>query len=1758
MTWAPTTSYLKGVVIKPFVPRKKLDLQHNTSLRNIYPGDQVYVFETKDDRWARGYVIAPTIQSDMEVLSIGLNNIDESPVIFPLKYVRIVETIDIIKSGNDAAVDKRIDRSHRPKFPSIDNRQLSTRGQIRYAINELNGLIFISFACGELKVYRKLIELFSKLFDYFMRETHDLFSELECPELKETVTTLLNTIPKICANKELRVRKGGDVLWLAIASKYQYTLARDRATGELLNLSNSMPSVIACAEEELALTDRKLLDTLKTGETASKATDFKGYKNNHILVDLKKIVGDASTVSSGLHCIFLLIYLRSETRRLTETFVLKVRTMEELQKVQNISSALFRNLPADYLTGNVYMVVVVSEEVSLLRRKTFSNLKYVKKGISAGIADISQVFSKSNQSNSCYDVAIHLFGAPFGVKKPSKNPFNWGLLVDQLISGDVTGIAVNSTVRKIDATIKLINHEPFGLTTKTKYSKHHSKLAISMIKPMFYDPFTDNNERLYISLGQIHLRKKKDSRDLYSFEISAPNNESIKFSQGTTQREKRIWQFVAVTGNESVGETVRIDNISLRNKDKKLPIDDFLQLTVYVNGILAGQGNLHYKSGSKLVEYSKKPHAVEIISTSKGNPIAEIDVSSVYVGKLYNSEVTIDNILEYESLYRSGTAGVDGLSDSLVSFKKLKKKHLIKHFPELLTSLFGIVIISGSPNDSEILLELQDNTFKAIVFLLNNVFGIPHQYGHFLKCFQDVFVNQPRIAVFIWTKLSEIYSRGETIWDSYAKSVSNVQDILIRFATKSIQGSWEFEEYNDAVLHSYKAMAHFLSIKSSLLVEDQVKLLNIVDFILTHSLYFDKRVVLNWYETFIDAVRLRTFGDLEKLMEKQEEDIQVAKLLLILRILGTDLVRDRDTRATVLLKSVEWASEVFQNVIHIDSCRLACSVLNMCCIIIFELLIEGESDIVEVCLFLFKLLPGLSKSFLKYSHDYKPARRKTFTQLFPTTYPFEEFPIDNFHNGDCFSEASIEIAIVLGFIARIDKEVAVESNSHTVHLAEFFSRDDMYTIIVAINEILRCEYFESSRWLSLEATLAENCLCVLELLSPVIFQKYITDTTLDVHLCGEFISALLKLGVLDTVALERLPILAKAACTAITSGIGERVELLIDKIWGHLGYDADKKEIEASLSTLVLDYDLIHNVVLYTLKCTRSRKVGSKLLISIMIHYNQIEVERQCIISLFDIYCNGLYEPSECDEMGFINNLKERSINQPQNNKSVLFEFIAYLSRFIKILNRLIRIPDTLEFSEDKVVYKIQALLYLVNVGEPEPLRDFITDLYRRTIKKEDFVQAGLYLEILASTFPWDHHEYAPVSTMPVLPMQTNFERREALLELSAEHYIKAQNLLKAIDVYNYMLTAYKSETYDLLKLSHLHGKLSLRYMELEYQDTIQHTYCRVVFYGNGFPDILRGKERIYEGQAFEHFTSVQQKILAKFPGSVLYNDDGSDTKGLTGKYLDISLVYPNKNEVVGSEKRSFTILKKVPGSSSIFDLWTEETTYETKSPFPTLMSFSDITSYKVIKLSPLDNSIRTIKAKVKELLRLEGAILRSTSESNTKTLFLDLSRELAGTVDSPINGGVGQYRLFIEYIGVTNNNNQASKIHLLKHEFEELAIILKRCLDLHGKIVPHSMRPSHDALVELYQKNFNDTIEAAYSSSREEETDTTSTVSSTNAISVGLRRSHSMGTLPEPKLAKSTTSTSGSTSTSYTSGRSSFLSHSLSLKRKFKWKKSV
>ncbi|CAL1209563.1 unnamed protein product [Candida parapsilosis] len=41
------------------------------------------------------------------------------------------------------------------------------------------------------------------------------------------------------------------------------------------------------------------------------------------------------------------------------------------------------------------------------------------------------------------------------------------------------------------------------------------------------------------------------------------------------------------------------------------------------------------------------------------------------------------------------------------------------------------------------------------------------------------------------------------------------------------------------------------------------------------------------------------------------------------------------------------------------------------------------------------------------------------------------------------------------------------------------------------------------------------------------------------------------------------------------------------------------------------------------------------------------------------------------------------------------------------------------------------------------------------------------------------------------------------------------------------------------------------------------------------------------------------------------------------------------------------------------------------------------------------------------------------------------------------------------------------------------MAIVLSRCLALHGRLCPPSMISSHEALVELFEKNFKEEIDS-------------------------------------------------------------------------------
>ncbi|GMF08487.1 unnamed protein product [Ambrosiozyma monospora] len=146
-------------------------------------------------------------------------------------------------------------------------------------------------------------------------------------------------------------------------------------------------------------------------------------------------------------------------------------------------------------------------------------------------------------------------------------------------------------------------------------------------------------------------------------------------------------------------------------------------------------------------------------------------------------------------------------------------------------------------------------------------------------------------------------------------------------------------------------------------------------------------------------------------------------------------------------------------------------------------------------------------------------------------------------------------------------------------------------------------------------------------------------------------------------------------------------------------------------------------------------------------------------------------------------------------------------------------------------------------------------------------------------------------------------------------------------------------------------------------------------------------------------------------------------------------------------------------------------------------MNISEVKSTIVVKLSPIKNAIKSILAKNTELSGLQFLITRNLKEGidiksiASSSVFHTLSRALAGTVDSPVNGGVGQYRLFFDT--ESDETNYQESVACLKQSFSNLIILLNKLLKLHDALIPTYLKPQHHAMLELFKKNFKSEIES-------------------------------------------------------------------------------
>lgn len=1801
MTWIPTQHFLHGRLIKPFLPFEKHPTLKNDNLKNLYPGDEVYIFETKDNKWARGYTLTRPFPYDFTITSVNLDDLpglNIKVVVFPLKYVEVVETLplNLLEVANDynnvneadglAPTLKELEFSFKEAVNGViddadngenDNSQTvippmpfdsftftkDLVSEITYAMNLLTSHIFALYSIGEFRLFDKLSQIYNNLDEIRITLTHGQLTKNEVQVAKETATFLLSQIPKKLASRAARLNersydldnKNTDI------SAYKAILARDSFDGSLLSFENALPSQLAFNQELCALSPKFPINAhYQPDEYIVKPSLNKRLKHDppsHILVDFKSVSGSSDYQPPGLAGMIAYLYIRNNKKRLTEAFAVHTDSVDEFVYVEKISAALFRNIPASEVENNkVYLVAVLTEEIDLPAKEVnLPQTGRVKKGVAAGVADITRIFSRSQgalASGESHQFSIKLFGSYISSLKRSRidtkqiENNGWGEVVDRIIAGSNYGIAINPRAEKLVITVKEFKHqltdvEDTSAVEPNPNSNGAQKSApIAKIKPIFFDPLAENYERIYLKMGKVTLLNSINKEDLLTFEVSAPNNPMITFAKASNQIEKSSWFFVSVFPDEVIGEIVKVNGISKKSITKKVPKQDFLVLSLYINGDLAGQGEVVYKSGNRLVEFNNKPYyKTDIMSKTSNTPIAVVDIHTEYIGKVFNTEICIDIIFQYDTFFKGGQQGMDELTKSLVDFCKLDVSQLVRFFAELLSSIFAIADYClqnvGVPTYEIIL----DNTFKAVVHLIDTVFGKQDQYLYMFDIFLNEYNKSPRVGVLLLNKISEVFAQAQSNWNYMSRSVCRVIVLLIKLALDTTKVAKSLDPFFRALTSLFKSASLLISLENPVLIDDQILVMEIVDFVLAFEDYLAEQHLLTLVLNFIDCIGSRGLGINEEQYQLKklgpivkDHKIIITKLLLISRLFGTKLSQKPENMQMLISKSVKWSMEVFLGALDVEATRLACTIMNNICDLLWKN--RNVKILKPICFSLSKFMTAIARTFIKYNkftrgNDYfKP--KKSFTKLFQKEYPFKEIIIDPVVGEEAVVEVLIELSTIFVYVSKIGQYAAGVDGFYLIKNTpienDFFDptkytsnnglNEDILTVLSGIQIMRQGKYFPEDKWVSLYAIIAEGCLVALELIRPLMIAHFIP--TMDVpemfdrSLWGNFIKGLLKLSALAPVSVEHLSTIPRKACHQITGTMRSRIAAIVNEAWDSLAWDATEEDVLRfnltkfggyQVEFIGGDFSILQDLMLFALQrdiaCqTVSVKIIWSILVSeYILSESIVDVERECLVGLHEIYYRSAYKPGVNEQNSLIERMKATiRFDREDVAYNTVVKFIGHLSGFLEVLNDLNNVPVGPEFEDDRTFHKLNIKAYLKNANKPELFHSFINEMFEDNIRKNDFIQAALSLELLASTYTWDHHTILPQSYRPKFPVQSSFERKETLIKMIAQNYIKGNSLERATDTYNELLEAYNEHTYDLKSFAYVHQKLAKLYLDLESSDKLSPSYFRVAYIGAGFPANIRGKEQIFEGLPFEHITSIHERLLKLYPGARIIIDD-EQARELkerihTGRYLHVTAVEPLNeysdkllNASIGVRQyarnknlRFFSSIKKIPGSTSVFDLWTEEITYETQLSFPTLMNRSDIKSSSVVRLSPLDNAIRTILNKNNDLVQLESFINNAYKDkSDFTSLINDLSRHLAGTVDAPVNGGVGQYRTFFLDPRYDGKPDYAYNIRLLRNAFHDLTLILSRCLHLHGKLVGPTMKSSHEALVDLFRKNFKDEI---------------------------------------------------------------------------------
>lgn len=1214
--------------------------------------------------------------------------------------------------------------------------------------------------------------------------------------------------------------------------------------------------------------------------------------------------------------------------------------------------------------------------------------------------------------------------------------------------------------------------------------------AIAMARSLTTTSLTDELNDIFLTLGKLSLTHITGTiADYLLISLGSASGKTL-FSSAANTRPQPTWDSLATYSNEVVGEMIRISQFEQ---------NESLSLSLYVGGEFVAETNISVWNGNKV--WSGK----RTVNFSHNNDIiANLNISVDFVGNGYNTDGAIEKILHWRAVYDAH--GVDELITSLQKFKLIDSTEFVKRFHEIMDALLEMLLSFLKSDRSDLLLNIfyaLVNTLEIVTarskdyLYLANDYMSTHNFSGFSECFL-ILIDQA-------IQIDTLPGRDHDMLGRLFKVSNYLSQLIAASAAIDSDRGRKTEQITISIICKYLRR-----------VTDSVK--NILS--RASQEFFDLQMIIV-QNVFYFYANVRSFvppDDLLQMMiemtdsiRTDNDELNTQRLLLIKKISSSWHYNQPQYRPIMTAYTIKWTLPFWLDPREInqerrDQIRLLSGIFAAQ----FKILWPVRNKEVEVCKRYGQLLPLgakvhnelISQFEAQFETQGKMRSRKVFSPLFPDTYPFETRPIDSLVHDAVFDETLIELGIALNLLVNLSHfsgQQVIDSALSTSQYSEL-----AFNVIQACNAMLHSVSFPKT-WISLLAVHHQTVLGSLDYLSVLMRSCFIPlpeqAEEFNSGLWFSFLTCLLHLASSEAIAVEHLPEQKRKTIWKISGDIRGRAATILQEMWDAIGWnptDEDRNRFGQAIfggfqvQMFGGETSLVRDVLnLCLVRHPAAQKAAVHVFQSMIVSEWSLNedltgLQREIIASLDDIFQSRAFLPEEYDKISFSQLLRAAFHIDPEDEAYLYINaLLEDIDEFLDLLLDLYNVPPGDAYNDDRIFHALNVLNFLKDIDRVEIFSRYVNDIAEWNRSKLQFVQTGLALRLLASAYDWSYDQKLPASDSPSFPAQTGFERKEALYEEIIQSFLRGKSFENAIDSVKELIQAYETISFDFKKMANATRILAKLYDSVDTVERLAPQFFRVAYIGVGFPRSLRNRLFIFEGDAWEKLESIHERLHKTYPGATIVSTESAAKQD--GQYLFVSTVEPDASSKLhffsniqptpGAKEyqsrldlRRFSFSRPLSGDTSPLDLWVEKTTYETYQAFPTIVKRSEVKSVTVVKLSPLQNAMEILQAKTNDLIELESTF---TSGNFDQTNASRLDLVLSGAVDSPVNGGIQVYRAFLENESLRNDANTSMLVACLDNAFLDYAGAIQRCLAIHSRVVPTTLRPLHQSLVELFHRNF-------------------------------------------------------------------------------------